>query len=889
MSLDRCIKATAGELGLDEGDVRAIAKRLEKHRKRLAADGRLDTIDADLRKFAGQAAEQARIEAIKKRQHAALNVVLRSEWERDLAQLKADGLSPRDAIVAKLVGVVAGARGGRVSASARRVALEGKWLLGVEQDLVREAPILMRQLKDAAGIPGTLKAALSGKLALDPDLQRTLDDIVREMAELREGGRPGSTGNTEAQKAAAVLRTRSEEARIAANKAGANIGRLDGWAGPQNHDADRLRAAGEERWLAAIKPLLDLERSFPGVDPDELDEVLRNVFYNVVTGRDRRLTAGQMGQRTGPANLARSMEKHRVLHFRDADAWLDYARQFGSGNVVGDMLDHLHRMARTVANMQAMGPNPQVFLEALIEDERVAARAAAPGKPDEAIATLQDLKADLDRATGLIGRSFAEVMGDTYGVHHLNAAKITSGVRAFTSMAKLGGALISSVTDLVTYAAAARFQGRGLLAGYADGIRRLFEGRTSEEQRRLARALGVFADASRDDILTRFDAAENLPGRTTAAMSAFFRLSGLTWWTNRLKSGFARMMGASMGEDAAKAFGELDERFRHVLGLHGIDEARWDVLRQAVSEQADGRRYILPDDVAGLDDAALDPLVAGRMAEAEAAMRDGFKNRRRGLFAAEQAQLDARRARLIERERYELEMRLRELYSDETSFAVLEPDDRVRSMLVRGTQRGTIEGEAWRFLTQFKAFPVAYTYRVLGRARYGGKGIRPDYGALPNIIAGSLVLGYVAMTAKDFLKNRTPKDPTNPETWVAAMLQGGGLGLYGDFVFGQYDRFGGGLPSRLFPPAGAPIGDLYDLFQKVRAGDVKAGDAFYPILNATPFLNLWWARSALDLAILNQIQEWISPGSLRRRERKIQQQFGQSYVVDPTPLSGASP
>lgn len=71
---------------------------------------------------------------------------------------------------------------------------------------------------------------------------------------------------------------------------------------------------------------------------------------------------------------------------------------------------------------------------------------------------------------------------------------------------------------------------------------------------------------------------------------------------------------------------------------------------------------------------------------------------------------------------------------------------------------------------------------------------------------------------------------------------------------------------------------------KARNGDAGAGDAYYLALNNTPFINLWYTRAALDLAILNQMQDWISPGTLQRREKRIQKDFGQRYIVDPTPL-----
>ena len=38
-----------------------------------------------------------------------------------------------------------------------------------------------------------------------------------------------------------------------------------------------------------------------------------------------------------------------------------------------------------------------------------------------------------------------------------------------------------------------------------------------------------------------------------------------------------------------------------------------------------------------------------------------------------------------------------------------------------------------------------------------------------------------------------PRDPTDHKTIIGAMFQGGAAGIYGDFLFGRVNRFGGGF------------------------------------------------------------------------------------------------
>lgn len=819
MTLSACIDAVAGELGLDRSDVREIAERIDKYRSRQVALGNVSRLDEKVRQFAQSEAERTRLAAALKRKQAALNVLIRQEIDADLATLKGQGTEPAWAVVAKLTGLYTGVKNARKSASARRIALEGDWLGGMLAEFRKELPGMVEVLKRPKQSKGVL------------------DDIVREWRQ------EGSTNNADAAKAAKILAKYAEAARIEANRAGANIGRLEGWGGPQSHDEGRLLRAGKDQWVRDLLDgkWLDLERSFgEGVDEAEAAQILSETWETIVTGQGLRLTAKEKGQRVGPANLARSLEKHRVLHFKDADSWIAYNDQYGRGNVFTGMIDHLHGMARTVSMMQTFGPNPQVMLESVLEAERRAIREGG-GSVQQKQKRLAKLDADLDAANGIIGRAFAEVMGDTFRPASLTAAKWGAGIRAVESMAKLGGAVISSVTDLVTYAHAMRFQGRGILESYAEGIGALFAGKSAQERRQISLMIGVGADAMLGDIHARYAAEDNMPGRISGAMNRFFKLSGLTWWTDRLTTTFASMSSAHMAEQAGRSWDQLGGAYRMTLESHGIGAERWAHIQAMVTKEGD-YRFVWPEKAREIEG-------------------------------------------LTDRDRRALELDLRAFFADEAQFGIIQADDRTRMFTTQGTRPGSTMGEAIRFLMQFKSFPVAYTQKILAPA-IRGRGVerQRDWGGIAHLIAMSTVLGYVAMTAKDALKNRTPKDPTKYETILAALAQGGGAGIYGDFLFGTADRFGGSLYSKLAGPAIGTGADLYDLYTKSRQGDAGMGDLFWLGLNNLPLANLWYTRAALDLAVLNQMQEWISPGTLKRREKNIQRDFGQRYLVDPTPL-----
>lgn len=117
---------------------------------------------------------------------------------------------------------------------------------------------------------------------------------------------------------------------------------------------------------------------------------------------------------------------------------------------------------------------------------------------------------------------------------------------------------------------------------------------------------------------------------------------------------------------------------------------------------------------------------------------------------------------------------------------------------------------------------------------------------------------------------------------LAAMLQGGALGLYGDFLFGEANRFGGGLTQSLSGPTLGLIDGGYDLFARMRDGDDAAAASFRFAIQNTPFANLFYTRTAMDYLFLHSVQEALNPGALRRMERRIEKENAQQFLLRPS-------
>lgn len=822
--------AASGEK-LNREDIEAAFQRMAEYKHSLQLAGNVDGIADKLKSFAEREADRTRVAAALQRRHAALNILVRDRLDQAVNGYLAAGMSPKKALLAVLEGTQRNVERGRVSVNATVGAYEARYLGGMFAELQAEKPHLIMALRD----------------------KRMDADILREMAELKEGGKPGITGNKDAQYVAKLFSTYAELSRTDMNRLGASIGKLDGWAGAQTHDDMKMIAAGKDAWIASVLPKLDLARTFPDVQSaKDIEDALSGIYDTLVTGFPNKPTPKETGQRVNPANLAKRLGKSRVLHFKDAEAALAYRDEFGFGSTVSGIVSHLRNASRTAANMETLGPNPEVMFGSLVDGMKRRIKEDAKLSPDEKIKRMKGLDADagslrdaFDIASGLISRPV-----------NVTVAKIGGDIRAVESMAKLGAAVWSSMTDTVTGGLASQFRGSGFFKGFVaqlDGIRR---GRPKGEMAEISFLTGEGFDGIIGHIVSPQAAVDGPVGRLSKLQETFFRWNGLSWWTDIQRASAGRMIAAEMGMRAKSAFSDLPDAYRHVLGLHGIDEAKWEAIRQAGFREVNGNSYVTPDRIRALPDEA----VAGIGKNAD----------------------DARR---------ELEMAVLRFFADETSYGVVETDARSRRTTTWGTRPGTLAGEAIRFVMQFKGFPLAFAQRVGGRALFGfRKRARLEQTAhIGTLLAGMTMAGYAAMTMKDLVKGYwPPRDPTDIKTWEAAFIQGGAAGIYGDFLFGRVNRFGSGLAETAMGPALGSAFDLGDLILKARdAGlssdeEVKLADWLNFATQNTPFVNLYYVRPALDFLFLSSMKEAASPGYLRRVERSRQAMYGQSQV--PAPL-----
>ncbi|WP_439813974.1 hypothetical protein [Zavarzinia sp. CC-PAN008] len=833
---DECqaqMRAAAGG-HLTDAEMVAMVDALERRRRRLRDEALISDPEALAQAAASLMGEQ-RMEALLQRRTALVNERARLRRDDFYAQHKGrEGWALRT--------LIAGSEESGPGV-ARSVDAE---MQGIRFRLI--GPMLSQLRRD--GVLGLLMPDIWGR-ARHPELE---DDVANELWRLTDdtGGR--DTGNAQAKQIAQAIHTAQEAARVLQNRAGAWINKLPGYVVRQSHDLLKVRDAGFAAWRAAIEPRLTDDTFATDEGPmtaADRTRFLEAVWRGLSTGQHLKSAGAEdpVLKAYGSGSLARKASQHRVLHFRSADDWLGYHRQFGRGGVLDAAIGGLERAAQNTALMRTFGTSPRAAFDADVE--RLKARADV----------VEAARVGGDFAVAL----FQQVDGTTRIPDSIGLAKVGQVTRAWISITKLGGVVLSALPDIAVRAASLRHAGINPLSAAAGGLTDLAARLPDDSARReVADLIGAGIDGTVGAIAQAFRAEDGLPGVMSRSLDLFFRLNLMNWWTTAQKTGVGLMLSHHLGARLGTGWQHLDDFTREGLSRYGISAEAWTLISgqaRALRRAEDGRLYLTPEIVRGISDADMLAYVRPRSKNPQA------------------------RALAVTRGRDELETSLATYFADQVRSAVTDPTARTRARLQGLSRPGTMWGEAVRFITQLKAYPTTYIQRHVARELYrGGTGgkIRPDVGGLATLIVGTTLLGYVSQSAKEMSRGRTPRDPANWTTWTAAFIQGGGAGIYGDFLFGQYSRFGGSLAGTLAGPWLGTADSLAGLLSAARDGQDLGANAIRFGVNAVPLVNLFYTRAALDYLILYRLQEASSPGYLRRLERRIAKENNQTFLFPPS-------
>lgn len=831
------IKAAGRDLSDDE--LEDVFSQLRRNIDRYQAENSSMTLEEAALKAADEMVRGDKLAKIIEARNKAINLKIRTKLEGFLNNSKeALGADRPDiALSALLVSRNEAAEGYRASASREQGQLEGKYIAGLEHDLNQS---------------GFSKALASGEY--DQEIADALWKIGRN--------EPTTGLSKESIKLAEIINKWQEVARLDSNKAGSFIGKLAGYITRQSHDWAKIRAAGYEAWRDTILPRLDTA-TFDGVA--NRDEFLQSVYNGLASGIHlSNQKSDWLSGFKGGSNQAKRASQERVLHFKDGIAWHEYNKIYGVGNLRESVMSGLTSSARTTGVMRVLGTNPENMFGHLFERQQ--ARLKKLNNPAA--------EADFAGRRRALENELGEILGYNSIPANATIARAGATIRAVEGMTKLGGAVVSSFNDVGNAAMELRYQGMNLMDAMGKSIAGKLKGYSSTEQKEVLGYMGIFTDSIRDEMIAKFSGDTSVPGRISRMQRTFFKYNLLNWWTENSRKAMGLVMSNWMARNAKSSWTEMNEDLRRVLTSSGITDREWNVYKSMKMDSLSGNDHMTPNGVKYIPDERI----------AEYVTAEGLQVNKASIAAARES----------------LEGKLRGYYLDRVLIAMSEPGARTQAMMKQGTQPGTPIGEAIRFGGQFKSFTGSFMQNTIGREIFGrgytpaelGQGrftslanaMRNGNGekmGLAQLFIWMTALGYVSMQTKLLLKGQTPR-PADAKTFLAAAAQGGGLGIMGDFLFGEYNRFGGGLASTLAGPAVGDLDQIRNLYLRARDGDAKAADLFKFGIDHTPFMNLHIVRPAMNYLILNRAQEWLSPGSLERYRQRVEKDQGNTFIVPPS-------
>ncbi len=693
--------------------------------------------------------------------------------------------------------------------------------------------------------------------ALGQESQTALEGLLVRALHGEDVGRP------EIAKAAQAFHDLAERLRTRFNAGGGDIGRLENWGMPHAWSATKALDAGRDDFVSALLPLLDrskyVHESGQRYSEPELQAFLGKAWQSITTnGANRPLSEVRQGSGMRAGRHAES----RQIHFRDGDAAHKALSQFSEVSVLSAMAGHVKRMSRDIALIEQFGPNPDLavakVLEELDQEHRLANPRTGEGQAKRKARSVENLYDYLSGNTEAplqvpLIKAFGWESGYTVG-------NLFQDLRNIAVASKLGSAFIPSIVDEATMHMTAHVNGISHVQLLMNELATLNPADRTEA--RIAGRMGLLSHTMFDE-LNRWGTT-NLGGRITGKIaSTVVRFSGLNAITEARRRAYSLTMMDTLGAMTREHanLDSLDAADHTFLKKTGITQQHWDIWKLAQPESWRGNDTVLnAASIYRIPDADIHALL-GPTSNAKLA-KDKAASALMGFVQREQ------------------------------DTAIITPGAREQALMHAGSRPGTWKGELLRSFFLFKSFPIAMISRHLGRALNSNMatGHKVAYGTA--LLAATTILGAVAVEAGDLLQGKDPRS-LNPENErgigniMAGLLKGGALGIYGDLIFADPSNYGQSYLGQLLGPVAGMVESgaqltLGNLNQAARGEKTDTGAELVRFAKGqTPFANLWYTKAATDHLIFQHLQEYFSPGYLRRMKQKTARDFGTSYWWEP--------
>lgn len=671
---------------------------------------------------------------------------------------------------------------------------------------------------------------IKGGLGVFTD-QELVQKIVRE----RFGE---NTGDALAKKISDKMGDVFETMRDRFNRNGGDIGKLDNWGLPQTHNLEKIAKAGKEAWVNKAESLIDT-RQYVHENGDyysqqEIRSLLEYTYDTLSSDGANKIEVGRQATGGGTSKVTNRHGESRVLHFKDAESWLEYQSEFGGMQFVDLVEAHINGLSKDIAMVENLGSNPKTALKILMD-------AAAK----------KDWEKGIEENQTKSSRKRAQVMFDEFSGGNSPQSQVLANLglayRSMNVASMLGGTTIASLADQATIAKNASVHNVSYRKAFGGLIEQLNP--ANKADRELAHSLGLATEEmlgsiarwSDDGLTSTYGKSEKLARISSGVATQVMRVSFLNALTSASKVGFTKLLMEKYGRlSRSKAWNDLDVQDRELLSNTGLDERAWQVfqLAEPVVDRK-GNQLMSARSIYEIPDEKLTDFGDPKQVKDQVA-----------------SQLQAH-------------------LLDEQGMAVIEAGLRERTWMTVGA-KGTITGEVFKGLMQFKSFSASFLMRQGSRAmaQEGLKG-KAAY-AIPLMVSMTL-LGGLVVQLREILNGNDPQtiyDSNDPKKatsfFMRSLVAGGGLPVLGDILVAGTDTSGRDANSFVSGPLGSDFTALLgltvgNLTQYNEGKDTNFGnEAFKFVKGKIPAQNLWYTKAAINRMFFDEIQDTIAPAIVRR-------------------------
>jgi len=618
---------------------------------------------------------------------------------------------------------------------------------------------------------------------------------------------------------------------------------------PQSYDRNKVASLSEKEFVDLMLEHVDLR----GESTEKMSLILREAKKQIDTD------GLHVSNLEGAAGVIEKRNLSRELHFKNGNSYLKVMKQIGSegGDTRKIMEKYFFGLSQDLALSDELGPLSRDLIKSLGK------KVNEGGDPDRSLLAAYNIVAN----TAFNGNKDSWL----YKAH--------GSFQLWQRASHLGGASVSALSDTVFNASVHRMNGGSFFKPLGDYMK-LVTQVGKKDLLELNKKMGYYTEVFAGNLLeeNRFSVGGDGSGIVKKISDATFSFSGLNYVTKMGKI-IGQMNANHIIADnikAGKSWGKLDFVLKERLQKAGFNESKWKMALKETNVVSDGRMNYF--NTAELRTKGAPGTDVSKLAD------------ELDLFTVQMAELVTN----------ENNISVRSL----TSGALL--DSSGKASVGQKVLAETV--------FQYKNFPMsAYLNHFAPGARRFKRGLETMVkdGEISEGLKLMSELGYLMLTTtmmgvavkqiKNPMKGKSFQE-LDTKLVVAGMAQGGGAGIFGDFLFQDTSRFGNSLPATLLGPSVSLAEDVIKTYKGNSLDKVMGGDEadFHKMARGTakllrrntPILSsLWYTRLIAERMIFDSIDNMVDPKNFKktiRRNNKMMGKVGQEYWWEPNKAPDAS-